>query len=156
MPLTPLLIREYMEACIELAKLSPYRITKPYVGAMVISSSQEIVGIGYKSFLEGCNTITVHAERKALDDAGSRAVGATLITSLAPCIPTKGRHFFQSCTSLILEREISQVIIGHLDYYLPAPPSHGINYLRNNGVEVIEFFELKNRINGELLPKKIE
>ena len=60
MPFEEAELRKYMQECIELARRHHPDSIRPYVGALVLSSSKEIVGRGHKSFVDGTSFI-VHA-----------------------------------------------------------------------------------------------
>ena len=98
----------------------------PAVGAVVIASSGEPIGEGATAPPGG-----PHAEIEALESAGDRARGATLVCTLEPCNHT-GRT--GPCTAAILEAGIARVI------YACADPTEvaggGGEVLRRAGVEV--------------------
>lgn len=74
-----------------------------------------------------------HAERKALDQAGARAVGATLYVTLEPCC-----HWGKTppCVDAIIEARVSRVVCAIRD---PDPRVNGGGFekLRNCGVEIV-------------------
>ena len=80
----------------------------PLVGAVVLSNG-EVVGEGHHAEFGG-----LHAERAALDAAGSRARGGTLVVTLEPCSHT-GKQ--PPCTDAVLEAGIRRVV-----YALSDPP----------------------------------
>jgi len=104
-----------MEYCISLAQKSPSGIRKPYVGAMIIDDHGKIVGREYKNFLDSGSGFIQHAERVALDDAAGLAEGATLVTTLEPCVRPDKKTVFKPCSELIIERGIRRVILGLRD-----------------------------------------
>jgi diaminohydroxyphosphoribosylaminopyrimidine deaminase/5-amino-6-(5-phosphoribosylamino)uracil reductase len=99
----------------------------PAVGAVVVRDGR-IVGRGYHARAGG-----PHAEVVALRQAGARARGADLYTTLEPC-----DHFGRTppCSLAILEAGIRRVVVGSRD---PNPLVHGrgMARLRRGGVEVV-------------------
>src|SRR5205807_5873226 len=85
----------------------------PLVGAVVVARG-EVVGRGWH---EGPGT--PHAEVVALREAGERARGATVYTSLEPC-DHHGRT--GPCTHAILEAGVSRVVAAIVD---PNPVVNG-------------------------------
>jgi diaminohydroxyphosphoribosylaminopyrimidine deaminase/5-amino-6-(5-phosphoribosylamino)uracil reductase len=92
----------------------------------VVLAGTEVVGEGYHAEFGG-----PHAERVALDAAGDRARGATLVTTLEPC-----NHLGKqpACSELIIEAGIRRVLIGMPDGNPLA--AGGADRLRAAGVEV--------------------
>ena len=100
----------------------------PMVGAVVVSGGRT-VGEGWH---EGPGT--AHAEVVALEEAGERARGATLYTSLEPCV-----HFGRTppCTDAILRAGIARVVASATDPN-PVVDGRGLRTLREAGLEVVE------------------
>jgi len=73
-----------------------------------------------------------HAEVVALEAAGERARGATLITTLEPCAH-HGRT--PPCTGAILAAGVARVVVGVLDPD-PQVSGRGVEVLREGGVSV--------------------
>ncbi len=97
----------------------------PVVGAVVMRGN-EVISEGWHAEFGG-----PHAERMALDAAGDRARGATLVVTLEPCAHT-GKQ--PPCVDRILQAGIARVIIGLRD---PNPDAGGgAELLRAAGVEV--------------------
>ncbi len=142
-------IKKYMERCITLAKMIPLNIRKPYVGALVLSKDGELVGEGSKNFLDNTSLI-IHAERMALDNAGNFADGGYLLTTLEPCTGDDRVHIFKPCCELIVERGIHTVVVALIDS-LPSANGRGIKYLRDRGVDVMEYSGLDYVIKQELM-----
>ncbi|MEP6572423.1 MAG: bifunctional diaminohydroxyphosphoribosylaminopyrimidine deaminase/5-amino-6-(5-phosphoribosylamino)uracil reductase RibD [Gemmatimonadota bacterium] len=90
-----------------------YAAPNPLVGAVVLAHG-EVVGEGFHSQDGG-----PHAEALALEDAGPRARGATLIVSLEPC-HHQGRQ--PPCTRAILDAGIRRVVYAIAD---PNPVAAG-------------------------------
>jgi diaminohydroxyphosphoribosylaminopyrimidine deaminase/5-amino-6-(5-phosphoribosylamino)uracil reductase len=95
------------------------------VGAVVVRDG-EVVGEGWHE-----RAGLPHAERLALDAAGERARGATLVTTLEPC-GHQGRT--GPCADAVVEAGISRVVVGVRD---PNPEAAGgIERLHDAGVQV--------------------
>lgn len=154
-------LMNYMVRCIDIAKKSylevdineeaiiKRRLQKPFVGALVISTEGKIIGEGYKKFLDSTNMI-IHAERMAMGEAESLAKGSTLITTLEPCNKIHRDQIFKPCIELIVEMSIKTVVVGLNDKNIHMNGS-SLNYLKNKGINVIKFYELKDRICKELM-----
>jgi diaminohydroxyphosphoribosylaminopyrimidine deaminase/5-amino-6-(5-phosphoribosylamino)uracil reductase len=100
----------------------------PAVGAVIVRDGR-IVGRGFHP-----QAGAPHAEVLALREAGSRARGATLYTTLEPCVTT-GRT--GPCTEAILDAGVARVVLALRD-----PDRHvdgrGVEALRAAGVTVTE------------------
>ncbi len=99
----------------------------PIVGAVVVDHDGVVVGRGSHEFAGG-----PHAEVHALNDAGSRARGATLYCTLEPCCHT-GRT--GPCAPRVAEAGIRRAVIAVEDPN-PLVAGGGLSYLRARGVEV--------------------
>jgi diaminohydroxyphosphoribosylaminopyrimidine deaminase/5-amino-6-(5-phosphoribosylamino)uracil reductase len=99
----------------------------PVVGAVVVSPSGVVVAQGAHLDAGG-----PHAEVVALDEAGSRARGATLYCTLEPCTH-RGRT--GPCVERILAAGIARVVVAHRDPN-PQVTGGGAAYLRAHGVPV--------------------
>jgi diaminohydroxyphosphoribosylaminopyrimidine deaminase/5-amino-6-(5-phosphoribosylamino)uracil reductase len=115
----------------------------PVVGCVVLDAAGEIVGEGYHAFAGG-----PHAEAVALERAGDRARGGTVLVTLEPC-DHHGRT--GPCSRAILDAGVRRVV------YAVADPSDnargGARRLADAGVE-IEFGVLSaeaERVNAEWL-----
>ena len=124
----------YMRRAIELAKLGTgHTNPNPLVGAVIVKDGV-IIGEGYHHVYGD-----LHAERDALKDCREKnndPAGATIYVTLEPCC-----HFGKQppCTHAVKEAGISKVIIGSRDPN-PLVSGKGTEYLRQNGIEVIEDF----------------
>lgn len=117
----------YIERAIALAERGRGIVSpNPMVGAVVVSDGRP-VGEGWH---EGPGT--PHAEAVALGEAGERARGATLYTSLEPC-DHHGRT--PPCTEAILAAGISRVVSASRDPN-PIVDGRGFARLETAGVEV--------------------
>jgi len=143
-----------MRYCIDLAlRLTPRGIGKPWVGAVVLDSSGEIIGEGVRAFLSGTRLI-VHAEREAIDKAISRVNGSkdlTLITTLQPCGKIKGHQLFKSCSELIVDAGIKRVVLGLFDDSPSFDSTNARGYLTNRGVNVIHYKKMEAEIRENLM-----
>jgi diaminohydroxyphosphoribosylaminopyrimidine deaminase / 5-amino-6-(5-phosphoribosylamino)uracil reductase len=98
----------------------------PLVGAVVLDAGGQVVGEGWHAEFGG-----PHAEQVALEAAGSRARGGTLVVSLEPC----AHHGKQPpCTDAVLAAGIARVVHALDD---PNPEAAGgAELLRAAGVSV--------------------
>jgi len=143
-------LRNYMNRCIELALQHPPGVGRPFVGALILTENFDIAGEGYRSLLPGTNLL-YHAERMALDKAGERTRGATLFTTLEPCVNIKAKQLFKSCSELIAEGGIKTVIVGAIDSSLSQNNGCGIDYLKKHDIVTIVYKGLRDIIGKELL-----
>jgi diaminohydroxyphosphoribosylaminopyrimidine deaminase / 5-amino-6-(5-phosphoribosylamino)uracil reductase len=107
----------------------------PAVGA-VLARDGEVVGRGFHTY-GGIK----HAEIRALDEAGSRARGATLYISLEPCSHV-GRT--DPCADALIAAGVSRVVAAMQDPD-PRVAGEGFRKLRAAGIEV----ELAPEFAGE-------
>ena len=117
----------YIERAIELAELGRGLVSpNPMVGAVVVAGGV-VVGEGWH---QGAGL--PHAEIVALDQAGPRARGATLYTSLEPC-----DHFGRTppCTRAIVAAGIAMVVSATSDPN-PVVDGRGFAALTAAGVHV--------------------
>ena len=113
----------------------------PKVGAVVVANGS-VVGTGYRA-------TSVHAERSAIEAAsavGADLRGATLFTTLEPCIPVGSAQ--ESCADLIKRVGISTVYIGRYDTN-PQIYRVGWKLLRDGGVVLHDFdMDLRSQIDA--------
>ena len=118
--------RAAMQRALDLARRGWGRVApNPLVGAVVLAGPT-VVGEGYHAEYGG-----PHAEVEALEAAGERARGATLVLNLEPC-----RHHGKTppCTDAILAAGIARVVAAIAD---PDPQAGGgAGVLRGRGVVV--------------------
>jgi diaminohydroxyphosphoribosylaminopyrimidine deaminase/5-amino-6-(5-phosphoribosylamino)uracil reductase len=118
---------QFMERALLLAeKGRGWTDPNPVVGAVVVRAGK-IVGEGYHRVFGG-----PHAEVEALEQAGSRAAGATLYVSLEPCC-TYGKT--PPCTRLIIEKKIRRVVAASPDPN-PAHAGRALRELAKKGIGV--------------------
>jgi diaminohydroxyphosphoribosylaminopyrimidine deaminase/5-amino-6-(5-phosphoribosylamino)uracil reductase len=124
--------RKHLQSCIELAQKGDRAVfPNPFVGA-VLARGEQLLAQGYH-IKYGSD----HAEVEALRAFGNEETvppDATLYVNLEPCC-----HHGKTppCTELIIQRGIRRVVIGALDPN-PIVGGKGVQYLRSNGVDVIE------------------
>jgi len=111
------------------------------VGASVIASDATIVGDGHHE-----RAGLPHAEVIALNEAGGRARGATLVCTLEPC-SHHGRT--GPCVERIIEAGVATVIAATEDPN-PMVAGMGFRYLEAHGVKVIAGVEVEaaERLNA--------
>lgn len=123
--------RRHLARALELAARGRYRVApNPMVGAVVVrpgEGGERVVGEGWHPRVGG-----PHAERMALEAAGSAARGATLYVTLEPCTH-HGRT--PPCVEAVLEAGIARVVACHRDPN-PKVPGGGFERLAEAGLEV--------------------
>jgi diaminohydroxyphosphoribosylaminopyrimidine deaminase / 5-amino-6-(5-phosphoribosylamino)uracil reductase len=144
-------IHQYMLRCIELAN-TPTEVHRPHVGAIIVNNGK-IVGEGYRNFISGTKML-IHAERVALEQAVYETAGATLITTLEPCLQTNKKVILKSCSELIVETGIKKVIYGISDHSIRFKDHAPTNYLKNRGIEVQAYHGLKEVIARTLMSRR--
>lgn len=116
----------HMQRALAAALRGPAVDPNPRVGAVIVDSSGEVVGVGHH---RGAGTS--HAEVVALTAAGSRARGGTAYVTLEPC-DHEGRT--PPCTRALVAAGISRVVFAQTD---PDPQAGGgARTLARAGVEV--------------------
>ncbi len=103
-----------------------YTSPNPPVGAVVVARGK-VVGRGYHH-----RAGAAHGEIEALNDAGSRARGATLYVTLEPCAH-HGRT--PPCTDAVIAAGIRRVVFGSRDPN-PTVAGNGMGRLRAAGIIV--------------------
>lgn len=153
------LLREYMLKCIEIAHRAhakePGLVRRPWVGCLIIRDNGEIIGEGYKRIVPG-TAMLMHAERVALDKAGKDARGATLITTLEPCISLSKNQVFDSCANMIIYSGIKRVVYGLLDSALPNSEMRRRKCFTENHVSLEQYEDLNEIILRELMTLKAQ
>jgi len=100
----------------------------PNVGTVIVAPSGKVIGRGATA--PGGRP---HAEAIALEQAGRRATGATVYTTLEPCAHDSPRG--PACTDLLLKAKPARVVIALKDPD-PRTTGKGIRRLRAAGIEV--------------------
>ncbi|MEV4754177.1 deaminase [Micromonospora sp. NPDC049559] len=140
--------RHWLQTAVKLSEQSP-PVTSAYaVGAIVVDHDGSQLATGYSRETDG----RVHAEETALAKLADVDLSrATIYTSMEPCSTRRSRP--RTCTQLILAAGIRRVVFA-----LREPPlladCHGVELLREAGVEVVELPELADavrEVNGHLL-----
>ena len=119
----------------------------PIVGAVIIDATGKNVGEGFHQRVNDLR----HAEVVALDKAGAKAKGATLVLTLEPC-NHEGKT--PPCTEAIIAAGIKRVVFAVFD---PNPIAKGgAEKLRAAGIEVISgLLEEEVRFSNRAWLKKI-
>lgn len=132
---------DVMQECAQLALMGKgYTKTNPCVGAIVAKENRIISRGWHEEYGKA------HAEVNAIDNCPESVDGADLYVTLEPC-----SHYGKTppCVEKIVKSGIKRVFVGVADPN-PVNAGKGIDYLRNNGVEVFIGF------NEELCAKIIE
>lgn len=118
---------EPMRRAIEAARSARgHTSPNPWVGAVVVRDGT-IIATGATAPPGG-----PHAEAAALANIDAR--GATLYTTLEPCMPFPGKRT-RPCVEAIIEAGVSRVVVGLEDPHSPVA-GRGVAYLRERGVAV--------------------
>lgn len=114
-----------MQAAIEAARAVRGRTSpNPWVGAALVRDGR-VVSVGATSPYGG-----PHAEAAALASVDAR--GATLYTTLEPCVPFPGKRT-PPCSEAIIAAGVARVVVGILDPHVGGP---GVARLREAGIAV--------------------
>jgi diaminohydroxyphosphoribosylaminopyrimidine deaminase / 5-amino-6-(5-phosphoribosylamino)uracil reductase len=123
----------WLREAIELSRRCPPSPSAFSVGAILVGGEGEVIATGYSRERDPKD----HAEEVALAraDGDPRLPGATLYSSLEPCLARASRP--RSCADLVLAAGIGRVVIAWLE-----PPlfvaGGGAGALRGGGVTVVE------------------
>lgn len=98
----------------------------PWVGA-VVARGGAVISVGATSAYGG-----PHAEAAALANVDAR--GATLYTTLEPCMPFEGKKT-RPCAEAIVEAGVAKVVIALEDPHVPVR-GQGAAFLRQQGIAV--------------------
>ncbi len=119
----------YMQRCLQLAEMGLGHVgSNPMVGSVVVCDGK-IIGEGYHQQFGG-----PHAEVNAINNVEDQQLlsRSTLYVNLEPCSHT-GKT--PPCSTLIIEKKISSVVIGMKDPF-PKVNGAGIKALENAGIKV--------------------
>jgi diaminohydroxyphosphoribosylaminopyrimidine deaminase / 5-amino-6-(5-phosphoribosylamino)uracil reductase len=139
----------WLREAIELSRRCPPSPSAFSVGAILVSDAGQVIATGHSRERDPKD----HAEEVALARAAAdaRLAGATLYSSLEPCLERASRP--RSCAQLIAEAGIGRVVIAWLE-----PPvfvaGGGATALRGQGVTVVEIpwlAEAARSVNAHLL-----
>jgi diaminohydroxyphosphoribosylaminopyrimidine deaminase/5-amino-6-(5-phosphoribosylamino)uracil reductase len=103
----------------------------PAVGCLVLDRSGKVVAKAATS-----PTGRPHAERKALESAGRKAEGGTLVVTLEPCVAFPGKKS-PPCAAATILSGIETVVVGAQDPN-PQVAGRGLHALRKAGMKVLE------------------
>ena len=118
-----------MQLAIDQAKLfNAAQDVNPRVGAVLVNSQGEVVATGFHR-----GSGSEHAEIAALNKFPGDKSDLTLFCTLEPCNATGKKG---PCAQAIAQSGIKKVVIGQTD--LNPIMSGGANYLRKQGIEVID------------------
>jgi diaminohydroxyphosphoribosylaminopyrimidine deaminase/5-amino-6-(5-phosphoribosylamino)uracil reductase len=135
----------FMREAIELARQGKGQTSpNPAVGAVLVANG-EVVGRGFHTYAG-----IKHAEISALDEAGTRARGATLYINLEPC-SHEGRT--GPCTDALIAAGVSRVVAAIEDPN-PQVSGEGFRKLRAAGIQVElahEFRAEAEKLNEEFV-----
>ncbi len=138
---------EYMKRALSLAEAAMGRTRhNPMVGALVVQEN-DIVGQGFHTYAG-----VLHAETVALQEAGEKAIGATLYVTLEPCC-----HYGRTgpCVDKIIKAGISRVVVAMQDPN-PLVSGKGLDRLKQAGIEVsVGVMEEKAKRLNEVFVKYI-
>lgn len=127
---------ELMSLAMAEAEMARYNASpRPGVGCVI---QTEGGGELFKGFTQG----EIHAEQNALKKAGKLAKGATLFSTLEPCL--------HKCCPEIISNEIKKVVVGAIDPDKRVS-GKGILELESAGIEV-ESGVLESEITKQLMP----
>jgi diaminohydroxyphosphoribosylaminopyrimidine deaminase/5-amino-6-(5-phosphoribosylamino)uracil reductase len=121
-------LERWMQQALALAKRGRGHVEpNPMVGAIVLDSAGLLVGEGWHQKYGG-----PHAEIHALESAGVRAKGGTLIVTLEPCC-----HWGKTppCTDAVIASGVRHVVVAMADPF-PQVAGGGLKLLRDSGLEV--------------------
>lgn len=117
----------WMDEALELARRGVGRTSpNPAVGAVLVNGGK-VVGRGFHTYAQ-----VKHAEILALDEAGSRARGATLYVTLEPC-SHQGRT--PPCADALVEAGVTRVVAAMEDPN-PLVSGQGLRRLHDAGISV--------------------
>ena len=121
--------KDYLERCVNIVKVSKNDRLDVQVVALLVNDGK-VRSMGIKRFSNGR---IVHAEVDAIMKGEDYCEGATLYTTLEPCVNipdfNKGEKIDRiSCVDYIINRGIAKVVIGIMD---PNP------WINGRGIEIL-------------------
>ncbi|HLS78557.1 MAG TPA: dihydrofolate reductase family protein [Nocardia sp.] len=131
--------RRFLRRAIALARACPPSATAFSVGAVIVADG-EVLATGYSRETDE----KAHAEEAALDKLDPRdprLAGATVYSTLEPC-SQRATASRLPCADRILAAGIGRVVIAWREPSTFVRNCVGVEKLRDNGVEVVEFPEL--------------
>lgn len=106
-------------------------LPNPSVGCLVLDRNGKVVAKAATS-----PAGRPHAERSALEQAGARASGGTLVVTLEPCVAFPGKKS-PPCAAAAILSGVETVLVGSPDPH-PQVAGRGLHALRKSGMEVQE------------------
>ncbi len=111
---------DYLKLTLELAADGASLVSpNPLVGSIVVNNGQ-VVGRGYYRFDD-----LKHAEVWALEEAGPRALGATVYTNLEPCCHRGPEKRTPPCVDALIKAGVARVVASMVD---PNPSVNGCGF----------------------------
>lgn len=136
----PSIDERYMKQAIGIGEITPKNIPHPHVGVIIVKDGV-IIGESHKLIVpirKHAHSI-FHAERVAIETARTNLEGATLYTTLEPCLHNGGENrIIEDCTSLILRSGIKQIVFGTQDPQKRVF-GRGLEKLMDSGIGVRQF-----------------
>ena len=128
---------DWLDAAARLAlRARPRSRPNPGVGAIVVSDGR-VVGRGWTR--PGGRP---HAEAMALDQAGARALGASVFVTLEPCAHASERG--PACADRLIAAGVTRLVAGVRDPD-PRTAGQGLENLRAAGIEAVELGHAASR-----------
>lgn len=144
---------KWMELAVELSQKSPAQ-DRYKVGAVIIDVDNNIITTGYTEEIDD----SCHAEEVAIakaKDQGIDLTGATIYTTMEPCSKRASRP--KTCTELILEAGIKQVIFAYHEPDILVENCESIAILEQAGLHIIElpaYADKVAQINDHIIQSK--
>jgi len=135
--------RQWLGSAIELSRLSPPTQTNYAVGAIIVDHEGAALATGFTGEIGPRDHAEEVALAKLADRQGLNLAEATIYSSLEPCTARKSRP--GTCTDLILAAGIKRVVIA-LREPLLFVDCHGVETLRERGIDVIEISDLGRQV----------
>lgn len=121
---------EFIQQTLQLAAQGKGLVSpNPLVGSLVVKDGR-VVGQGFHRYAE-----LKHAEVWALEEAGTKANGATIYVNLEPCSHTGNGKRTAPCVEAIIKAGIRRVVASMVDPN-PKVNGRGFDMLRAAGIQV--------------------